>query len=159
MVINIELRYAREPELVAIKLSPSYNFHGLARQALRAFITNTPFEIHMPGKGMYENGSLKCALRLDEKRDAEIIEFLKKLKAPKTTFIRNLMLKYITGDTSYAYLDEELKKMAISDKCKELCATVAQSESVSPEQSEEKADENYQERMIKALENLKSHVM
>lgn len=128
MLVRIQLRYAREPELVAIRFNPAYKFQGLAKQALRAFIEQRPFEIVIPDKTMYEKRSLKCDLSLDDVKDADIIAFLQSLKAPKSTFIRNLMLRYITGDISYAYTDEELKEMSVTEKCRQLRVTMAQSD-------------------------------
>lgn len=162
MLLHIKLRYAREPELVAIRFNPAYSFQGLVKQALRAFINNYHFEIVMPGKAIYEKKSLKCDLRLDEKNDADIIAFLSKLKAPKSTFVRNLMIRYITGDTSYAYQDEELKELAITDKCKKLCATMTQSGANTNEtERHERTQENNSERseLEMMLESLKKHNM
>ena len=153
MLVHIELRYAREPELVAIRFNPAYKFQGLAKQALRAYINNFSYEIAMPGKTTYEKQSLKCDLRLDEKKDADIICFLKELKAPKSTFIRNLMIRSITGDTSYAYKDEELKKIAVTNKCKQLCATMAQSKN----NIENRASNQYGSDLETLLESLKKH--
>lgn len=162
MLIHIELRYAREPELVALRFNPAYKFQGLAKQSLRAFIEKKPFEIVMPGKTMYEKQTLKCDLRLDENKDADIICFLKDLKAPKSTFIRNLMIRYIVGDTSYAYCDEELKEMAITDKCKRARATMAQSIRDVQETEKKKMpdmDPSYESELEMALENLRKHNM
>lgn len=157
MLVHIELRYAREPELVAIRFNPAYKFQGLAKQTLRAFINRHSYEIVMPEKTIYEKQSLKCDLRLDEKKDADIILFLKQLKAPKSTFIRNLMIRSIKGDTSYAYQDEELKEMAVTNKCKQLCATMAQSK-VSVQNGEKHISGNfYGNELEEALENLRKH--
>ena len=160
MVVNIELRYAREPELVAIRFNSAYKFQGLAKQALRACIDNTPFEIVMPEKTTYEKHSLVCVLKLDEKKDADIICFLKSLKAPKSTFVRNTMIRYITGNTAYIYQDEKLKEMAITDKCKELCAKMAQSKNcVQEKQKMESINNNtsYKSEIEAALEHLRKH--
>lgn len=160
MVVNIELRYAREPELVAIRFNPAYKFQGLAKQALRAFIDNRPFEIVMPAKTAYEKQSLVCVLKLDEKKDEDIILFLKSLKAPKSTFVRNLMIRYITGDTSHVYQDERLKEMAITDKCKQFRTTIIQGNESDQktEKHERKENKNsYESELEKALESLKKH--
>lgn len=160
MVVNIELRYAREPELVAIRFNPAYKFQGLAKQALRAFMDNSPFEIVMPTKATYEKQSLVCALKLDERKDEDIILFLKSLKAPKSTFVRNLMIRYITGDTSHVYQDEKLKEMAITDKCKQLRATMAQSSEITQGTEKQERKENnhvYDGGLEEVLENLRKH--
>ena len=160
MVINIGLRYAREPELVAIRFNSAYKFQGLAKQALRAYMDNTSFEIILPAKTIYEKRSLVCVLKLDEKKDEDIIRFLKSLKAPKSTFVRNLMLRYVTGNISCVYQDEKLKEMAITDKCKQLRATVAQGDNriVRLEKSMITDDSNsYKSELELAIESLRQH--
>ena len=114
----------------------------------------------MPAKTAYEKQSLVCVLKLDEKKDEDIILFLKSLKAPKSTFVRNLMIRYITGDTSHVYQDERLKEMAITDKCKQFRTTIIQGDESDQktEKHERKENKNsYESELEKALESLKKH--
>lgn len=155
MIVHIQLRYAREPELVAIRFNPAYKFQGLAKQALKAFVEDRPFEIVMSVKTMYEKRPLKCDICLDDVKDADIISFLNSLKTPKSTFIRNLMLRYITGDTSYVYMDEELKEMAVTEKCRQLRAIMAQGDKNAPKIEQKK--QNEMSELEEALQNLQKY--
>lgn len=147
MRFAIKLRYAREPELVAIRLNPLYSFQGLAKQALRAYIEHRDFKIKMPEQGLYEEKSLICYLALDDQKDKDIIKFLNSLKAPKAAFVRNLMLRQITGDISYAYQDEKLKELGLSPKTHILRAATQ-------DKTEKSEPYSYHDELSRALANL-----
>ena len=70
------------------------------------------------------------------------------------------MIRYITGDTSHVYQDEKLKEMAITDKCKQLRATMAQSNEITQKAEKQERKENkpiYESGLEEALENLRKH--
>lgn len=129
--IKICLRYAREPELVALRFNPGIYMPGLAKQALRAQIEGHDFQIHMQKDVNYVQKPMAFYLTLDEESDKDIIHCLNSQHAPSPAFIRNVLIRSIKGNVDFIYRDLSLKKMALAgqDKLKKpLSATMAQSE-------------------------------
>lgn len=138
MKIKICLRYAREPELVALRFNPGIYMPGLAKQALRAQMEGQDFQIHMQKDVNYVQKPLSFYLTLDDEMDKDIIHCLNSHYAPATAFIRNILIRCIKGNVNFIYSDLELKKMALSNRMQEqkedkpqvnsLRATMAQSD-------------------------------
>lgn len=114
MRIKVCLRYAREPELVALRFNPGIYMPGLAKQALQAQITGHEFKIKMQKDVNYVQRSLAFYLVLNEELDREIIQYLHHQCAPATAFIRNTLIRCISGNTDFIYSDIELKKLALN---------------------------------------------
>lgn len=112
MKYRLDLHYVRDPELVAIRFDKTYNLNGLISQCLRAFINNEEFEIYLHPNARFQKQPLTLYYQLDDEKDADIIKFLNSILIPKTTFVRNLMLRYIKGDISWVYKNEELKALS-----------------------------------------------
>lgn len=115
MKVKIFLRYAREPELVALRFNPGIHMPGLTKQALQAQMEGQDFQIHIQKDVNYVPKPLSFYLTLDNEVDREIIQFLNSQCAPVTVFIRNALLRCIKGNIDFIYKDLELKKMALSD--------------------------------------------
>ena len=115
MKIRLQLRYAREPELVALRYNPCLDFSGIAKQALWAYLNKTEFHITIPEDSSYVKKPLVLYINLDEKNfnEKRIITMLHENKAPNTTFVRNILIRSISNDLSAIYKDEKLKAMAL----------------------------------------------
>lgn len=116
MKIKICLRYAREPELIALRFNPGIYLPGLAKQALRAQMKGIDFQIHMQDDVNYVQKSLSFYLILDDEEDKDIIECLNSQHAPSTAYIRNALIRCIKGDIDFIYRDLKLKKMALPNR-------------------------------------------
>lgn len=114
MKIRICLRYAREPELVALRFNPGIYMPGLAKQALQAQFAGQEFKIRMQRDVNYVQRSLSFYLVLNEETDKEIIQCLHNQCAPAAAFIRNTLIRCVTGNTNFIYSDPELKKLALN---------------------------------------------
>lgn len=108
--VKIYLHIGRDPELIALRYNPAYDFSGLAKQVLEAYVLGTDFKISIPKPPAYIPRSLCCYMHLDEKRDMEIINLLNGLCISKSAFVRNLMLRSVDG-MNYVYTDQELKSV------------------------------------------------
>lgn len=115
MKIRLQLRYPREPELVALRYNPCLDFIGITKQALLSYVNKTEFHFTIPEGYTYVKKSLVLYINLDEKdyKDRQIIDMLHENKAPNTTFVRNLLIRSISNDISEIYKDEKLKALAI----------------------------------------------
>ncbi len=128
MKVKIFLRYAREPELVALRFNPGIHMPGLTKQALQAQMEGQDFQIHMQKDVNYVQKPLSFYLTLDNEADREIIQFLNSQCAPATAFIRNVLIRCIKGNVDFIYKDLELKKMAICGQHTKISAMMAQSD-------------------------------
>lgn len=140
MKYRLELHYVRDPELVAIRFDKTYNLNGLISQCLRAFINNEDFEIYLHPNARFQKQPLTLFYQLDDEKDADIIKFLNSILTPKTTFVRNLILRYIKGDISWVYQNEELKALSKTEEektySKDKSVTVTQNLDVSANSKE-----------------------
>lgn len=116
MIVKINLRFIREPELVALKCDPTVCFSGLVKEALRSYVRNRDFKITLSNKANYEKKPLCCNLKFDEEKDKDIIDKLNSINVPQTTFIRNIMMRYIKGDVDFVYTDKRLKEITQTGK-------------------------------------------
>ena len=110
MKVKIFLRYAREPELVALRFNPGIHMPGLTKQVLQAQMEGQDFQIHMQKDVNYVQKPLAFYLTLDNEADREIIQLLNSQCAPATAFIRNVLIRSIKGNVDFIYKDLELKK-------------------------------------------------
>lgn len=115
MKIKICLRYAREPELVALRFNPGIYMPGLAKQALRAQMEGQDFQIHLQRDVNYVQKPLSFYLTLDDEADKDIIQCLSSQYAPNSAFIRNILIRCIKGRVDFIYSDLNLKKMALPE--------------------------------------------
>lgn len=118
MKVKLILRYAREPELVALKCDPSVYFPGLVKTALRSYVTGQEFTIKLSKNVNYEIKPMSCNLVLDDIEDKDIINLLKSIKTPNTTFIRNVMMRAITGNVDFVYTNQRLKQISTKEYIK-----------------------------------------
>lgn len=114
MRIKVTLHIGRNPELVAIRFNPAYDFSGLAREILRCHVRGQEFHLSLQRQVNYMQRSLLCYVSLDEKEDADIIDYLNKLIIPKSAFVRNIMTHAIDKDYQFVYQDKELKNIMLA---------------------------------------------
>lgn len=114
MRIKVCLRYAREPELVALRFNPGIYMPGLAKQALQAQMAGQEFKIKVQRDVNYVQRPLSFYLALNEEADKEIIQCIHNQCAPAAAFIRNTLIRCVAGNTDFIYSDQELKKMALA---------------------------------------------
>ena len=81
---------------------------------MQAQITGHEFKIKMQKDVNYVQRSLAFYLVLNEELDREIIQCLHHQCAPATAFIRNTLIRCISGNTDFIYSDIELKKLALN---------------------------------------------
>lgn len=112
--IKVNLHIGRDPELIAIRYNPAFDFSGLAREVLRSHVRGEKFHFLLPPHTNYTPKSLLCYIYLDEKEDADILNYLEQLIIPKTAFIRNIMIQAIDGDVGFIYCDKNLKNAMLT---------------------------------------------
>lgn len=122
MKIKVCLRYAREPELVALRLNPGIYLPGLAKQALQAQMEGREFKIEMQRKVNYVQRPLAFYLVLNEETDKDLVECIRNQCAPATAFIRNTLIRCINGNMNFIYSDPELKKIALNNQPRAMMA-------------------------------------
>lgn len=99
MRVKIYLHPNRDIELIAIRYNPTLNFGKLAKEAVKAHVRGGEFSFAIPLKGEWIPKPLTCHMTLDEKADADIIEYMSNLVIPKSAFVRNIMLRAVEGKT------------------------------------------------------------
>ena len=114
MRIKVTLHIGRNPELIAIRFNPAFDFSGLAKEILRCHVRGQEFHLSLQRQVNYIPKSLLCYVYLDEKKDADIIDYLDKLIIPKSAFIKNIMTHAVDKDYQFVYQDEELKRVMLS---------------------------------------------
>lgn len=114
MRIKVTLHIGRNPELIAIRFNPAFDFSGLAKEILRCHVRGQEFHLSLQRQVNYIPKSLLCYVNLDEKKDADIIDYLDKLIIPKSAFIKNIMTHAVDKDYQFVYQDEELKRVMLS---------------------------------------------
>lgn len=115
MKIRLQLRYPREPELVALRYNPCLDFIGITKQVLLSQANKKEFHFTIPEGYSYVKKPLVIYINLNEKNHEEkqIIDMLHENKAPATAFVRNLLIKSILNDISEIYKDDKLKALAL----------------------------------------------
>jgi len=114
MRVKVTLHIGRNPELVAIRYNPAFDFSGLAREVLRSHVRGQEFHFSLQKQVNYVPKSLICYIYLDEKGDSDVINYLDELIIPKSAFIRNIMTHAIDGDFQFIYRDKELKNAMLT---------------------------------------------
>ena len=99
MRVKIYLHPNRDIELIAVRFNSTLNFGKLAKEAVKAHVRGGEFSFAIPSKGEWLPQSLTCCMTLDEKADADIIEYMNNLVISKSAFVRNIMLRAVEGKT------------------------------------------------------------
>ena len=114
MRIKVNLNPKRDLELVALRLNPAIDFNGIIKEVLRSYMEKNTYCFEIPKTTSYTIRPLVCYVTLDDIKDAEVIKLLSKVNMPVASFVKNIVLRSITGDIRYLYTDINLSTVISS---------------------------------------------
>ena len=112
MDITVRLYKLHDYDLIYLYKNLRYPVRDLMKKALISYVRNTPvkfdFPIDVPEEDELVNiKNSQFHIKLNEYTDADIIDFLLKLKPYyRNSFLKNLLRYYIAGPPVYVYLKD-----------------------------------------------------
>jgi hypothetical protein len=113
MRIKVYLNPGRDLELIAIRFNPALDFGGIAKEVLKSYVRKGSYRFTVPRTDTFITRSMVCYVPLDEKEDADIIEYLARVSVSHSALIRNIMVHSIDMETDI-YTDNSLKNAILS---------------------------------------------
>ena len=112
MDITVRLYKLHDYDLIYLYKNLRYPVRDMMKKALFSYVRNTPvkfdFPVSMPDEDELVNiKNSQFHIKLNEYLDADIIDFLLKLKPfYRNSFLKNLLRYYISGPPVYVYLKD-----------------------------------------------------
>jgi hypothetical protein len=117
MRIKVYLNPSRDLELIAIRFNPELDFCGIAKEILKSYVRNNgSYRFVLKKTQELMKRSMVCYIPLDEKDDADIIEYLNRIPVSPSAFIRNIMVRSVDMVDMDIYTDKNLKNAIQSYK-------------------------------------------
>ncbi|WP_373266194.1 hypothetical protein [Hungatella hathewayi] len=112
MNITVRLYKLHDYDLIYLYKNLQFPVRDAMKEALKAYVRNEPVFIKLPIKNpdtdnLIQVKNAQFHIKLDDKEEADLIDFLKGLKNfYRNSFLKNLLRGYLAGPAAYVYENE-----------------------------------------------------